>query len=414
MFEVDLNIDILIDLYQGKNSIKLKKVIVVANTTWNIFNFRMGILRKLIREGKEVVVVAPVDTYIHYLQQLPTVRHIPLKHLNPQGKGPIRSLLLLWELYRIYRAERPDVILHFTIKPNIFGSIAARWAGIRSIPTVTGLGYTFLHGSWLNQLAIQLYRFAFAGLDCVIFHNQDDRQLFERLSIVPQSRSHVLCGSGVNTNYFRPLPKPQGDRRFTFLFIGRLLYDKGIKEFVEAAAYLRQWAPEAGCAVIGELVSSNPDAVPKDKFFQWIENQFIDYHGTVTDVRPFIKNCDVLVLPSYREGMPRAILEALAMGKPIITTDVPGCREAISPETGLLVPARDGTALAKAMMFLYHKDEQEIHRMGEAARERAVRVFDERRIIEAYAQICQGTWESVDAPVPQQLKPVAVELVGSN
>ncbi|PHN01475.1 glycosyltransferase family 4 protein [Flavilitoribacter nigricans] len=368
----------------------MKKVIVVANTTWNIYNFRLGILRKLVREGTEVVVVAPVDTYIHYLQQLPTVRHIPLRNLNPQGRGLFRSILLLWELFRIYRTERPEAILHFTIKPNIFGSIAAKWAGIRSIPTVTGLGYTFLHGHWLNKLTIQLYRYAFSGLDCVIFHNRDDRELFDRLGIVPKSCSGVVNGSGVNTNYFRPLPKPQTDTTFTFLFIGRLLYDKGIKEFVEAAAHLREWGVTVSCRVVGDLASTNPDAVPREKFLHWIKQRYIEYQGAAADVRPFIKQCDVLVLPSYREGMPRAILEALAMGKPIITTDVAGCREAICDKTGLLVPVKNSRALAEAMHYFFQKDQQEVQRMGDAARARALDRFDERLIVETYVQLCHG------------------------
>lgn len=374
----------------------------------------MGILRKLVREGTEVVVVAPVDTYIHYLHHVPTVRHIPLKHLNPQGKGFLKSLFLLWELFKIYRSERPDAILHFTIKPNIFGSIAAKWAKIRSIPTVTGLGYTFLHGHWLNKLTIQLYRYAFSGLDCVVFHNQDDRALFDQLRIVPQRQSYVVNGSGVNTNYFRPLPKSQGDTPFNFLFIGRLLYDKGIKEFVEAACYLREWGVAVSCGVVGDLGSGNPDAVPKDKFLHWIEQGYIEYHGSAEDVRPFIKSCDTLVLPSYREGMPRAILEALAMGRPIITTDVAGCREAICPDTGLLVPVKNSKALAEAMLYLCRKDQEEVLEMGQAARARALERFDERLIVGTYVQLCHGAESNEPAYLPNNLKQLTIELLNAD
>lgn len=384
----------------------------MANTTWNIYNFRMGILRKLLREGTEVVVVAPVDNYIHYLQQLPTVRHIPLRYLTPQGKNPLKNLLLLWELFRIYRAEQPDMILHFTIKPNIFGSLAAQWAGIKSIPTVTGLGYTFLHGHWLNRLSIQLYKTAFSGLDQIIFHNRDDRQLFIDLKITTEAQSMVVPGSGVNTNYFRPLPKPVSDARFTFLFVGRLLYDKGIKEYVEAAAALLQWAPDAQCLIVGDLAEANPNAVPKAQFLSWVRQQDIQYYGTASDVRPFIKQCDVLVLPSYREGMPRAILEALAMGKPIITTDVAGCREAISPETGLLVPVKDSQALTEAMLQFYHKDHEEVQNMSIAARARASTVFDERLIVDEYVRLCQGHSVVVEKPQVVTSQPAA-DLVGA-
>lgn len=361
----------------------------------------------------EVVVVAPVDTYIHYLQQLPSVRHIPLKNLNPQGKGLFKSLLLTLELFRIYRSEKPDAILHFTIKPNIFGSIAAKWAGIRSIPTVTGLGYTFLHGHWLNKLTVQMYRYAFSGLDCVVFHNRDDRELFDQLGIIPRRLSIVVNGSGVNTNYFRPLPKPQFETPFTFLFIGRLLYDKGIREYVEAAAYLRQWGVNISCRVVGDLGSSNPDAVPKEKFLHWIKEGFIEYYGAAADVRPFIKNCDVLVLPSYREGMPRAILEALAMGKPIVTTDVAGCREAVCDKTGLLVPVKNSKALAEAMSYLFHKDQQEVLAMSQAARTRALDRFDERIIVETYLQLCHGARSDKPVLIPDTVGTPSVELVNA-
>src|SRR5690606_31212822 len=143
-------------------------------------------------------------------------------------------------------------------------------------------------------------------------------------------------------------------------FIGRLLYDKGVSEYVEAAGLLRQWAPQAECRIVGELAGSNPNAVPKNQFLHWIKQRAIQYFGAVSDVRSFIKQCDVLVLPSYREGMPRAILEAMAMGKPIITTDVAGCREAISHETGLLVPVKDGKSLAEAMLKCYHMDAENL------------------------------------------------------
>lgn len=357
----------------------------MANTTWNIYNFRMGILRKLVREGHEVVVVAPVDNYIHYLQQFPSVRHLSLKHLNPQSKNPLSSLLLFWELFRLYRAEQPDIIFHFTIKPNIFGSLAAAWAGVRSIPTVTGLGYTFLHSRWLNHLTIRLYRFAFSGVEKVIFHNQDDLHLFVERRIIRSEQGVVVAGSGVNTNYFRPLPKPLSAHKFRFLFIGRLLYDKGVKEFVEAAAILRERASQAvECQIVGDLAAPNPNAIPKREFLQWLKMRYFRYFGAASDVRPFLKQCDVLVLPSYREGMPRAILEALAMGRPIITTDVAGCREAICSKTGQLVPVKNSAALAEAMLAFSRKPDEELQLMGMAARQRALRVYDERLVVNAY------------------------------
>lgn len=373
----------------------------------------MGILRKLVKEGYEVVVVAPVDNYIHYLQQLPSVRHLPLKHLKPQSKNPLQSLLLYWEFLRIYRSEQPDVIYHFTIKPNIFGSLAARRANIRSIPTVTGLGYTFLHSRWLNRLTIRLYRWAFSGLGKVIFHNQDDCRLFVEQKIVVPEQALVVAGSGVNTNYFRPLPKPLSEQKFRFLFIGRLLYDKGIKEYVEAAAILQKLAPHVECQIVGDLAAANPNAIPKREFLHWLNRKYIRYFGAASDVRPYIKQCDVLVLPSYREGMPRAILEALAMGRPIITTDVAGCREAICAKTGCLVPVKNSKALVEAMLEFSHKDTEDLEQMSRAARSRALRVFDERLVVNDYFEQTENKPVIVADPAPSP-KPVQVELLSTS
>lgn len=397
---------------EGKISSNLKKVLIVANTTWNIYNFRMGILRKLVREGCEVVVVAPVDNYIHYLEQLPSVRHLPLKYLSPQSKNPFQNLLLFWELFRLYRTEKPDIIFHFTIKPNIFGSLAARKAGIRSVPTVTGLGYTFLHGRWLNNLTIRLYRWAFSGLERVVFHNQDDSRLFIDNEIISPAQALVVAGSGVNTNFFRPLPKPYTEKKFRFLFIGRLLYDKGVKEYVEAAAAVQQKAPYVECQIVGDLATGNPNAIPKGEFLEWLKQKYIRYFGAASDVRPFIKQCDVLVLPSYREGMPRAILEAMAMGRPIITTDVAGCREAICPKTGCLVPVGDSKALAEAMLAFCHKEPESLEAMGHAARRRALRVFDERLVVNTYYRLSESQPVETTIPVPDE-QPARVQLLST-
>lgn len=371
-----------------------RTVAIVANSSWNIYNFRQPLLKAFTQAGHRVLVIAPVDEYVHYLNEHHYAKHIPLRQLAPQSKNPLFDLLLLLELWLIYRRERPDLILHFTAKPNIYGSIAAGWANCRSVPTMTGLGYTFLHGKALNHIVQQLYRFALRGVRDAFFHNQDDRKLFHEAGIIDQKHTSVVPGSGLNTNHFRPLPRPLHDNTI-FLFVGRLLYDKGVAEFAEAARLLKQQCPQAECWMLGELEAANPAAVPKPQLLRWVESQHIRYLGSTNDVRPYLKQCDCFVLPSYREGMPRALLEAMAMGKPSITTDVPGCRAAITPDCGWLVPPQDAQALAAAMRKAAQLPAEERQQLGQNARQRARQVYDEQVIVEHYLKLLGRDWQQL-------------------
>ena len=366
-----------------------KTIAIVTNSTWNIYNFRLGLIKRLKTEGYKVLVIAPVDEYIHYLNESYFTKHIPLKNLSPQSKNPFKDILLTWELFKIYKKERPNLILHYTIKPNIFGSIAAKMAKITSISTVTGLGYTFLSESFMNKVVKKLYKFAFEKISNIIFHNPDDQKLFIAKKIIRESQSIVIPGSGVNTNYFRPLSVHSHREKFIFLFIGRLLYDKGIIEFVEAAKMLKAKLPQVEFWVIGQAEAKNPSIVSKQDLLKWVEAQYIHYMGPTKDVRKFIRKVDAVVLPSYREGMPRAILEGMAMGKPIITTDTPGCRATVQ-DNGFLVPAKNTEALAEAMLKLYQLDEIDYQVMSQKSRQIALDVFDEKLIIEQYFRIIKN------------------------
>ncbi len=362
----------------------MKKIAIVANSTWNIYNFRFPLIQLFQREDYQIIIIAPLDKYFGLFSKSDFSKFIPLKHLSPQSKNPFNDLFLLRELFKIYQKERPDLILHYTIKPNIFGSIAARWLGIPCISTVTGLGYTFLNESFYTALVKPLYKFAFRNNSKVIFHNHDDQALFINLGLVKKNFSEVIKGSGVNTNFFKPVKKEPSEK-FIFLFIGRLLFDKGIIEFMQAAQTAREKNKKIECWIVGELKAKNPSNIPEEELKKYISNEDIRYLGVAKDVRGFIKDADVVVLPSYREGMPRAVLEGMAMRKPIITTMTSGCREAVDEEVnGYLVPIRDSISLAKAMVKMSNLEEYEIDKMGIESRKKVLNEFDEKIINQQY------------------------------
>ena len=365
---------------------------VVANTTWNIYNFRLPLLQALEKRGYEIVVAAPLDEHIIYLNELRNGSHSPLYRLKRKSMNPFKDVLFLFELLRLYRREKPDLVIHYTIKPNIYGNIAAFSQRIPSICVVTGLGYSFIHNGWVKKMTDALYRFSFWGAKKILFENQDDRALFIENRLSQATQSVATKGCGVDTDYFQPQVCCRTDDRKVFLFIGRLLYDKGIVEFVEAARKVRQQYPKADFQVLGQLDSDNLAAVSEELLTDWIESGVIKYLGNVADVRPYIADSDVVVLPSYREGMPRAILEAVAMGKAVITTDAAGCRETVEDgKNGFLVPVKNVDKLVDAMLHFCFMPAEELAKMGEKSRQKAVQEFDQAIINHTIVEIIEQT-----------------------
>ena len=366
-----------------------KRILLVANSTWNIYNFRQNIIDKFISEGHEIVVLAPIDEYIVYKEQYPDVRHYGIRSLSRKSTNPLRELVLIAELTRKYRRIKPDFIIHYTHKPNIFGTIAARLAGIKSIMVITGLGYLFIHKGIYHNMMIWLYKIAARYSSLLVFENQDDRQLFIDEGIATVEKTKSLKGCGVNLDRFVPLaPKVSNPANCCFAFIGRLLTDKGVIEYIEAAKKVKSRLPDTQFIVLGDFDEENPAGIEREKLAEWVNDGWIDYRGFVQDVRSVLSHIDCLILPSYREGMPRTIMEAMSMGIPVITTDTPGCREAVQNEfNGFIVPVADSAALADAIERFIALPIEERVKMGRNSRMLAETNFDEKKIADAYLQI---------------------------
>ena len=366
-------------------------IAIVLNTSWNLYNFRRGLIDALQEAGHTVTLVAPEDEHAGLLREL-GYRLVTVR-MDRRGIHPGRDLAYLRELYRVYRRVRPDVVLHFTVKPNIYGTVAAHRLGIRTVNTVSGLGTVFLKKGAVSGVAQQLYRISFRWADQVLFHNPDDQALFVTRGLVAPDRAAVIPGSGVDVQRFAPADKMRtGDQPFTFLVIARLLIDKGIVEYAEAARLLRQRGVVARFQLLGARDPQHRRGIPDATVDAWIDEGLIEYLGTTDDVRPLVARADAVVLPSYREGLPRTLLEAASMEKPLITTDTPGCRHVVTDgHNGLLCRARDAAELAETMHRLQQMTSAERQRMGQRGRALVAQRFSEEYVINQYLYYCVGT-----------------------
>lgn len=361
---------------------KKPRILVLAGLAPSLINFRGTLLQALVRAGMDVVCTAPeADAKVAGALADLGARYVPVAVRRNQI-GVWNDLRYALALYGLFRRERPDLVLAYTAKPVIYGLSAARLAGIRSRHAlITGLGYAFTPGEGerrpIRAIVQRLYRHALSGARKVFFQNPDDRDEFLRRGLVSAEQVCVVNGSGVDLLHFSvaPVPSPPA----SFLLIARLLADKGVREFVDAARQVRAQVPEARFVLVGPT-DPNPAAISPDELAQWCREGVVEYGGVMKDVRPFVAQCTAYVLPSYREGTPRTNLEAMAMGRPIITTDAPGCRETVEQGVnGFLVPPKDAAALAAAMMQ-FVRDPALAARMGAASRHQAEQKYDVHKV----------------------------------
>lgn len=360
-----------------------KRALLVASYAGSIAAFRGPLIRALREQGMEVDVAAP-DLYgmpglASEMASLGVTLHeIPLQRTST---NPLADAGLLFSLYRLFRRVSPDLVLPYTIKPVVYGTIAAWLAGVpRRYALVTGVGYAFTgtRQGLLTRLIRLLYRFALGKAHKVFFQNPDDERLFRQLRLLPSLvPSVVVNGSGVDVTAYPVQPLP--DSAPAFLMIGRLLGDKGVREYAEAARRIRAYVPSARFRLVG-WIDSNPDAIAQAELDAWIADGTLEFLGKLDDVRPAIAAAAVYVLPSYREGTPRTVLEAMAMGRPIITTDAPGCRETvIDGDNGFLIPVKSVDALIEAMLK-FIEDPTLASRTGKRSREIAEEKYDVHKV----------------------------------
>ena len=363
-----------------------KKILISLNAAWNLLNFRTGLIHGLISSGFEVVALAPQDKYVSELELL-GCRFVHLE-MDNKGINPFRDFLLLWHYWRLLRAEKPDLCLLYTVKPNVFGSLASSSLGIPFINNVSGLGATFIQGGWLKKFVSALYKLAFKKSNRVFFQNSDDLRLFLQNKLVKFELADVLPGSGINLNRFLPYDYPVGKALtspFRFLLIARMLKDQGVVEYVNAAQLLKESGIMAEFCLLGFLDVQNPTAISSELMNEWTVQGYVKYLGVSEDVREHIASADCIVLPSYREGAPRSLLEAAAMAKPIITTNVVGCKEVVEHGiNGYLCEAKNAQDLALKMKDMLLISDGQRKLMGQNGRLKMEKEFDEKIVIEKY------------------------------
>jgi glycosyltransferase involved in cell wall biosynthesis len=371
----------------GARFSKAMKVIVFANTDWYLYNFRRTFALAAVAAGYEVLLVSPPGDYDERLKRLGlNWRPLPMKR---QSLNPFREIAVILRLVRIFREERPQIVHAFTVKCVIYASIASRMSGVFSrISAVAGLGYVFssqdIKARLLRPIVKLLMRDAFSGNSSrVILQNSDDAALLERMNLVDRSRIRLIRGSGVDCSRF--LPPSHGNANggeVRVLLAARLLWNKGVSEYVEAASVLRSKYPNSRFLLAGNPDPGNPASVPEEDVLRWNAQGVVEWLGHVDDMAELFASVDMFVLPSYYgEGLPKSLIEAASCELPLVTCDIPGCREVVTDMVdGLLVPPRDVGALVQAISYLLdNKDQRE--RLGKAARAKALSKFDEKMVI---------------------------------
>jgi len=358
------------------------RIAIVLNTSWNIYNFRMSFVQALLSSGIEVHTIAPTDDYSPKLIDAGCIYH-PLK-MDSRGANLIKDTALIVELFGLYRKIKPDVVLHYTIKPNVYGTLAASLLKIPVVNNVCGLGTVFLKNDMVSKVAMLLYKVSFRFATKVFFQNSDDLNLFLDKKLVGEKIVDLLPGSGIDLKKFQPVSFAR-NKNFTFLLISRLITDKGVLEYISAIKKLKSEGLDARFQILGAMDPEHRRGIKTETINEWIAEGIIEYLGTTDDVREFISRADCVVLPSYREGTPRTLLEAASSSKPIIATNVPGCNQVVINDfNGLLCKLKDADDLAEKMKYMASLDNKTLEKFGKNGRAKMEAEYNENLVINKY------------------------------
>jgi glycosyltransferase involved in cell wall biosynthesis len=365
------------------------RIAVVANTSWYLVNFRINLMLTLNHLGHEVIAISP-DDFDHSKK----LKHLPIIFepvaISGSGTNPINEIVTILNLYKALKKHKVDVVLSYTPKGNIYSGIAAILCKIPFAPNISGIGRALTQKSFITYVSTLLYRITLKKAQRIFFQNMDDLESFVRSGLASPNKCHRLPGSGVDLTRFKPSPIiTRASNSPVFLLVARLLWDKGVGEYVEAARAIKSLYPLASFRLLGFLDVDNPSAVSRKQIQKWTSEGIIEYLGSTTDVRPYFIDSDCVVLPSfYGEGVPRTLLEAAATMRPIITTDSPGCRDTvIDGVTGYLCRPKDSSDLAKKMVDFIKLPPEAKSQMGINGRKRIETEFDEKIVINEYCAL---------------------------
>ncbi len=361
---------------------------IIANTAWNLYHFRADLIRHLRQHENKVFGIAPADGFESRLEEV-CDGYEELKKLQRKGTNAFSDLALYHELVGIMKRQQLDVVLCYTVKPNIYATLAAHRLGIPVVNTITGLGFTFLENRLINKVVVRLYKYALEKSSRIIFQNKDDRHLFIRKGIAKAGKTSLIRGSGIDVEKFHPkLNIPSLKEKLDFIFIGRLLYDKGVMELLQGFAKAADVLNHINLHLVGDTDEGNPASVSAEDLAHYSHRNDVHFHGYQENIIPYLSKSDVVILPSYREGMPRVLLEGMSMAKPVITTHVPGCKDMVkNGVNGYLVKVKSSDEIADAITGMARLSAEERAAMGEAGRRNVVEHYSSNAIIMEYDMV---------------------------
>lgn len=368
------------------------KIIISINTAWNIYNFRQGLIKAIKAQGHQIIAVSPKDEYVEKLEEM-GIQHLSIT-LDQKGMNPFKDLNLIKQYYTIFKSIRPDLVLSYTIKPNIYGNLAARRLKIPTINNISGLGTLFINSNITSYIGKLLYKIGLSTSKHVFFQNHEDKDLFIQSRLTSLKNSSVIPGSGVDIKHFKSNKSTNKGKRF--LFSGRLIGDKGVFEYLEAAIIVLKKYPDIEFILVGEMGVNNKTAISTDDLNGYLEkySQF-KYLGKSDNMPDLLRTIDVMVLPSYREGLSKSLLEASAMKIPIITSDTPGCRDVVTHGyNGFLCKVKSVDSLSKRMKEMIEITEENRIEMGLNGRLRIKEFFSEEMVIKHYLNQINKLYES--------------------